>query len=477
MTPLSPPIPALLPLDSVGHQFVCYADSCSGVPGAPHESTFASINAIVARLRPQPEFICFPGDEISGLTMDDEALRRQWHYWIEHEMAWLDRSAIPVYHTTGNHTTYNTNSEAVFRDVLAHLPQNGPRGQDGLSYFVRRNDLLMVFVNTIWTGLGGEGRVETTWLDQTLTDHADARYKLVLGHHPVHPVNGFSGPFQREIAPENGRTFWQVLIRHHVFAYFCSHILAFDVQVHEGVLQILTAGAGTAHRMPEGIEYLHCLQAALDANGLRYQVLDTSGQVREWLTWPMVLPPSATWTPLPPGDNAAPTFDDTQDITTHDRLVVWRFVGICPPVGSAEAQTLLCGWNPGPALSPIWIGLQGAEQRLGVLLCPSPGRSPHLWIGPMLASHKPFAIQIAFHTGMGPGGLLWRSDDSAPWSSLTGASPWGAEKLIWPENWSIGHGQRGPAMRPFRGDSLQVTWNTQVLKLHRNNNTIDSLKM
>src|SRR5690348_15162951 len=80
----SAPIPALLPR-SGGHQFVCYADSCSGVPGARHEATFAAVNAVVARLRPQPEFICFPGDEILGLTADDAALREQWRHWFDRE--------------------------------------------------------------------------------------------------------------------------------------------------------------------------------------------------------------------------------------------------------------------------------------------------------------------------------------------------------------------------------------------------------
>ncbi len=288
------PIAALAPRGS-GHHFVCYADSCSGVPGALHESTFAAVNAVVARLHPQPEFICFPGDEIGGLTADDEALRTQWRYWFDHEMAWLDRQRIPLYHTTGNHTTYDAASESIYRQVMAHLPQDGPPGQEGLSYFVRRGDLLLVFANTLWSGLGGEGRVETEWLERTLVDHADARFKLVLGHHPVFPVNGFAASYQRELDMQSGRALWAVLVRHGVLAYLCSHILAFDVQVHQGVLQILTAGAGTAHRMPEEQEYLHCVQMALDTQGLRYQVLDRDGHVREGLSWPLRLPPVSTW--------------------------------------------------------------------------------------------------------------------------------------------------------------------------------------
>src|SRR5262245_48244258 len=84
-------ISAILPRGA-GHQFVWYADSCSGVPDAPHEATFVAVNAVVARLEPPPEFICFPGDEIAGLTTDVEALRRQWRHWLDHEMAWFDQS-------------------------------------------------------------------------------------------------------------------------------------------------------------------------------------------------------------------------------------------------------------------------------------------------------------------------------------------------------------------------------------------------
>src|SRR5882757_2572819 len=162
-------IPALQPRGA-GHQFLLYGDACSGVPGGLHEKIFADVNAVVRRLEPAPEFIIFPGDEIIGLTPDRDRLLAQWRHWFEREMGWLDRRAIPMWHATGNHTTYDEMSEAVFRDVL-RLPHNGPPGQEGLSYVVRRGDLLLVFVHTLWTGLGGEGHVESDWLTSTLDQH------------------------------------------------------------------------------------------------------------------------------------------------------------------------------------------------------------------------------------------------------------------------------------------------------------------
>jgi hypothetical protein len=444
-------LPALLPRGD-GHQFVVYGDSCSGIAGAAHEKTFASVNAVVRRLEPPPQFIAFLGDEVAGLTADRSELEAQWRHWLQREMAWLDRGAIPLWNTTSNHTTYDEMSEAAFRAMLDHLPRNGPPGQEGLSYWVRRGDLLMVFVHTMWTGLGGEGHVETTWLREVLHRHADARHKLVLGHHPVFPINGFSGPYQREIGPEHAADFWNVLVEARVLAYLCSHILAFDVQVHRGVLQVCTAGAGTAHRMPEGIEYLHCVQGALDAEGMRYQVLDAEGRVRERLSWPLPLADVTEWQTLPAGVCEAPIVGGPYD----DRILGLRFTGRVPAAGDGSAQTLLSAFRPDLQM-PLWIGLRGPDQRLSVIVGPEARRSPHYWHGPSVAAGSPFDVRLVIHTGMGPGGFLCRGAGDTRWSSLAAASAWGAERLEWPQRWSIGHAARGPADQPFRGSTLAAS--------------------
>ena len=447
-------IPALTPRGP-GHQFLVYGDACSGVPGAPHERMFAAVNAVVRRLSPFPEFIIFTGDELAGLTADSDALRAQWRYWMQQEMGWLDRAAVPLWHMTGNHTTYDTTSERVFAEVLGHLPRNGPPGQERLSYWVRRGDLLLVFVHTLWTGLGGEGYVEIEWLQNVLRRHTDARHKLVIGHHPVYPVNGFSGAYQREIGPECAVAFWEVLVAHRVLAYLCGHILAYDVQVHGGVVQICTAGAGTAHRMPEDVEYLHCVQAALDSDGLRCQVLDVVGAVRERLSWPVALSPSPLWNPLHLGENRAAVVGGPGT----NRVLAFRFSGRAAPAGSCTAQTLLCAFQPGSQPS-FWVGLRGPKQVPTVIMGPEPGRSPHYWTGAALISRAHFDFQLLIHTGMGPGGVLIRFGDDAPWSSLSAASPWGAERLAWPECWTVGHGPGGTADRTFLGSDLKASVTT-----------------
>jgi hypothetical protein len=443
------PIPALRPT-SPGHQFVIYGDSCSGVPGALHERTFASVNAVVQRLDPQPGFILFPGDEIIGLTNDADVLRAQWQHWLGTEMGWLDRRQVPLWHTTGNHTTYNTMSEAVFREVLK-LPDNGPPGQEGLSYWVRRDDLLMVFVHTLWSGLGGEGHVEMEWLQATLQQHRDARHKLLLGHHPVYPVNGYAGSYQREIGHEYSDRFWSILVDADVTAYICSHILAFDVQVHRGVLQICTAGAGTAHRMPEGVEYLHCMQAALDENGLRYQVLDTDGAVRERLTWPLPSLDEVSWKTLPQGTMAAPL----SGLQAPETIIALHISGHTASEAAAAAQTILCASLP-DTIPTLWLGLRGPRQTLTLIVARQAGRSPHYHIGPDLLTDHEFAIEIVFYPDMGPGGVLWRRSGADRWTSFAAASSTGLERLDWPVQWSISQGPAGPDDQPYRGSQLAV---------------------
>lgn len=449
MTSANNPIPALLPRGK-GHQFLLYGDSCSGVPGALHETTFASVNAVVQRLRPQPDFVLFPGDEIIGLTPDPDALRAQWRYWLDTEMAWLDRAAIPMWHTTGNHTTYDVMSEAVFRDVL-DMPDNGPPGQAGLSYFVRRGDLLMVFVNTLWSGLGGEGHLELAWLEATLRNHRDARHKLVLGHHPVFPINGFTGTYQREIGHEYARPFWDILVNENVLAYLCSHILAFDVQAHRGVLQICTAGAGTAHRMPEGVEYLHCIQAALDEQGLRYQVLDVDGVVREKLEWPLRDPDPAKWRKLSLGEAEAPF----SGCVESGQRIELRLVGQSAATNVASAQTIFTAFAPG-SIAPFWLGLRGPKQTLTAIVGRDPGRSPSYWFGPDVPAGEGFDIYVTIYPDMGPGGLLYRRQDSTRWSSFTSATARGLDQLVWPRHWAVGHGQGGREDRAFRGATLRL---------------------
>src|SRR4029450_13514847 len=143
-----------------------------------------------------------------------------------------------------------------------------------------------------------------------------------------------------------------------------------------GVLQVCTAGAGTAHRMPEDTEYLHCVQGALDAEGMRYQVLDTEGRVRERLSWPLQLADVTDWRPLPAGVGEALLAGGPYD----DRILGLRFSGRAAAAGDGSAQTLLSAFRPDLQV-PLWIGLRGIDPRLAVIVGAQAGGRPAHWFG------------------------------------------------------------------------------------------------
>jgi hypothetical protein len=465
------PIEALLPRDKSGAQFVCYGDCCSGIPGADFERYFAAVNAVLARLRPPPSWISFVGDEVMGETKNYAALRAQWRYWDDHEMAWLDRSTCPIYHVPSNHTAYDEGSEAVWKEARPEVPSNGPPGQEGLSYFVRRGNLLIVCMDTSFSGLGGNGHVEHTWLDRVLAGNGDAQYKVVVGHYPAYAVNGYDEYPRWHIVPDQAEAFWKVLVQHGVFAYICSHVIAFDVQAHDGVLQITTGGAGTLAGpggfMPGQTEYHHLVQVAVDQIGVRYQVLDTMGRRREWLRWPMSLPSAESWKPVLADSNAQSSLSISgqPQRSGQSRLILWRLTG--QSVAQAEDdQTILCSsndvtgpppvWIDGPPT--VWIGLEAGSLRVAVRLQVAPGAGVETWRGPALHPGEQFDFQVAVHAGMGPGGVMYRRTDDSEWSTMSSSSARGAELLVWPERWLLGHGRSGAQDLPFVGANLLASW-------------------
>ena len=454
----SAPIPALLPRDESGRRFVLYSDCCSGTPGTSRARNLQSVNEMVARIRPQPEFIGFPGDAVTGNTKDYVELRRQWDYWQGTEMRWIRERKLPLFQSTSNHNTYDARSEAIFRAVHADLPQNGPAGQKGLAYWFRRGNLLYISTHQPDQRMP----IDHAWLDQVLTDNADAKFKFVVGHYPVFPVNGYIAWPLWCFPPGERRPFWDLLVKHDVDAYLASHIIAFDVQVHDSVLQILSGGAGTVSGpggfMPGRSEYFHAVQMAVDERGLRYQVHDPTGGVRERLSWPFDLPPVDQWQKV--NDQNAGSL--LGPIDWPREIVAFRFRGQ-PKLGDFE-QTLLCGVDYGEGVEPIWIGMDGERGRLLVRIVPVSGQGWQRWEGPPLGDESSFDFQLAIHPDMGPGGVLFRADETAAWSTLTSTSSKGSENLKRTGRWAVGHGQSGPRDRPFAGKSLEVAIARQAPK-------------
>ena len=413
---------SLLPRTETGCHFVAYGDCCIGPPepGRGHEEHLAAVHRVMHQLDPRPEFVCFLGDLIWGLTRehgpnhDAESLRQEWAVKLPREMKPLTDLDVPVFRIPGNHDTMTPVSETVWREVFDEIPQNGPEGQEGLTWFERRGDLLIIGISVYAMNMGSPftmmgGRVDCDWVDRVLTEHSDAKFKFVLGHSPVHPVNGYTAP-KWGMLPEFGEPFWAVLARHQVTAYLCSHVIAFDFQVHDGVPQITTGGAGTSSGpggcMPAPDEYHHCVQLAVDDIGLRGQVLDTDGTVREEFQWPL----------------------------PADGIMKWSFKSDSLP--PKPSRVLLTGQSGKEAYPRIRVSLDGYQPRLNVTLYDPADVYPCSWHGPEIDIRHPFELTVAIDPALGPGGVLARVGNE-PYSSLTTDVPFGFKVNTWPEKWDV----------------------------------------
>ncbi len=312
------------------------------------------------------------------------------------------------------------------------MPLNGPGDQKGLAYWLRRGNLLYVSIHHPAPNPNyrpGFDFADMAWVDEVLAQNADAAYKLVAGHYPVFRVNGYTG---MSIPHADWEPFWATLRKHHVDAYLTSHVLAFDVQVRDGILQICSGGAGP-DVMPAATEATHAVQIALDREGLRYQVLNVAGKVRESLAWPFLPPEDVSranpknWLPMEAGQ-PIPVGDLPQS-----RIFLYRISNLAYFANPHEYRVdLLEGTKAGQRMLQAWIDL--LSLRLNVTLDIGDVGLQH-WLGPVIDFRKgSMDVEIAFHPGMGPGGVLWRWDDSSPWSSMETTSEYGLEAMRWPDS-------------------------------------------
>ena len=180
----------------------------------------------------------------------------------------------------------------------------------------------------------------------------------------------------------------------------------------------------------------------------------------------MDIPSVDSWEAVNPAIGDELRLQDDQTLAakvTAENILLWRFRGICPQNGNIEDQTLIYGWSPHEGPGRLWIGLQGVVPRLTVSLQLERGEGARLWRGPLLVPGKRFDLQVAIHTGMGPGGVMFRQGAEERWSSLKHSGATIMSGFAWPPAWSVGGCQEN---KPFRGENLQVNYKVVQTVLH-----------
>ncbi len=212
-----------------------------------------------------PDFLVVAGDLVMG-HWDGE----HWHdkdsiqkYSNRYYNAWINRMndhGLKYYTSIGDHEVGDNpwrsvkKLEAVkhykraFRDYLK-MPENGPENMLGTAFWWRHKNVLFISTDVFEEGTSDQGLIKAgvtgeqlAWLDKVLVEHADARFKIVLGHTPIlGPVRKWSSS---GLMIEEGRDseFWKTMKKHQVDLYLCGEVHAITCTERDDILQIAHGG-------------------------------------------------------------------------------------------------------------------------------------------------------------------------------------------------------------------------------------------
>lgn len=256
-------------------------DSCSGVSGQKFEANLARIVARVLERSAPADALLYLGDHIEGYTDDEARLDAQWSHFLDNEFRPLHERYRRLLHVAGNHDA-NTRISAAICEARMPIPPEA-RLRKNLNYVVDLGDAEIVVISTCDLANRGFATIDMDWLEAAL-DSLSAPIRLVAGHYPFHPVNGYTEVPKWVFAAEQRAQAWRLFKQAGVQAYLCSHIIAFDVQVHDDIVQLCSGGAGTEYG-PDGVmgpgEFRHFVTCTVSPERFVFEAIDENGRPRE----------------------------------------------------------------------------------------------------------------------------------------------------------------------------------------------------
>ena len=151
-------------------KFIVTGDGRSG-KNRPEDKN--GVNALImgelskAMVAENPKFVLFSGDLVAGPKTDEE-MESQLDTWLEIMKPVYD-AGIKVYNIRGNHEMHVPNPEVVWRKKFVGpyaMPDNGPKGEEGMSFTVSHENVLVVGLDEFQSKAGGQ--VNQAWLDRVL---------------------------------------------------------------------------------------------------------------------------------------------------------------------------------------------------------------------------------------------------------------------------------------------------------------------
>ena len=200
-----------------------------------------------------PDFTLNAGDIMDARWWNDKAQvkRKTEEYWTGFKKRFDDRK-MTVYVAPGDHEYGDDgglkkgNIARAFGEqftALMGMPRNGPANHLGRTFYVRKNNLLVITLDTFedagkrFTYTVGDKQL--AWLEKTLIAHRDADFTIVQGHLPiVGPVRSKNSSASMLKGGTNSGL-WKLMVKHKVDAYLCGEHHRITVTKRDGIWQIV----------------------------------------------------------------------------------------------------------------------------------------------------------------------------------------------------------------------------------------------
>jgi hypothetical protein len=236
-------------------KFVSFPDFFNFDIPNPWQGYDSAVNYFLTQVKSEnPDFVLIAGDLVNG------------HWWngpkcVEHMggiyyPAWIKRMeqfGLTYYTAIGDHELGDDPWPESKRKLVPHfervynnylkMPQNGPESKKGLSYFVRKGNLLLITVetfeivdDTMFVDVRGE---QIEWLKKILKDNTDASFKIVQGHTPIWGDIKCRSCSYLKIDKGKESEFYKVLIDNKVDLYLCGEFHDVTILQSDGLWQIV----------------------------------------------------------------------------------------------------------------------------------------------------------------------------------------------------------------------------------------------
>lgn len=200
-----------------------------------------------------PDFTLNAGDIMDARWWDnaEQVKKKTEEYWGGFNKRFADRG-MTVYVAPGDHE-YGDDGGLKKGDIarafgkqftaMMGMPRNGPANHIGRSFFVRKENLLVITLDT-FEDAGPKfdytvGKEQLAWMEKTLKANQDADFIIVQGHLPiVGPVRSKnSSASMLKSGTRSG--LWKLMAKHGVNVYLCGEHHRITVKKRDGIWQIV----------------------------------------------------------------------------------------------------------------------------------------------------------------------------------------------------------------------------------------------